>query len=106
MQKIITWVWFHCMKKTKTRPTEGKRKDKVQRAHTCQYPKRHIPLVSLILWHKNGDHVLLCLASNLANVVRLAGDENLSFWDTVLECFLVFLVVLDVIYSIKVIFIA
>ena len=28
---------------------EDKRKDKAQRVHTCQNPKRHIPLVNLLL---------------------------------------------------------
>ena len=31
---------------------EVKRKGKVQMVHTCQNHKRHIPLVSLLLWHK------------------------------------------------------
>ena len=46
---------------------KDKRKDKAQRA--SRNPKRHIPLVSLLLWHKNGGRALLCLASSLANVV-------------------------------------
>ena len=33
-------------------PIEDKRKYKVQRAHTHWNPKRHTPLVSLLLWHK------------------------------------------------------
>ena len=39
------------MKKTSSL-IEDKRKDKAQRTYTCQNPKRHIPLVSLLLWHK------------------------------------------------------
>ena len=31
---------------------ENKIKDKAQRAYTHRNPKRHIPLVSLLLWHK------------------------------------------------------
>ena len=31
---------------------EDKRKDKAQRAYTHLHPKRHIPLVSLLLWRK------------------------------------------------------
>ena len=31
---------------------EDKRNNKVQRAHTCQNPKRRISLVSLLLCHK------------------------------------------------------
>ena len=31
---------------------EDKRKDKAQRTHTRWNPKRHIPLVSLLLWRK------------------------------------------------------
>ena len=40
------------MKKDEDNLIEDKRKDKVQRAHTRRNPKRHIPLVSLLLWHK------------------------------------------------------
>ena len=60
---------------------EDKRKYKAQ---TCQNPNAH-PLMSLLLWRKNGDRVLLCLASSLATVVRQASrqadwqvDKNLS----------------------------
>ena len=31
---------------------EDKRKDKAQRAHTRRSSKRHIPLMSLLLWRK------------------------------------------------------
>ena len=31
---------------------EDKRNKEAQRPHTCQNPKRHISLVSLLLWHK------------------------------------------------------
>ena len=37
------------------RRTEDERQDKVQRVHTCWSPKRHIPLVSLLLWHNIND---------------------------------------------------
>ena len=39
------------MKKTSSL-IEDKRKDKAQRAHTHRNPKKHIPLVSLLLWRK------------------------------------------------------
>ena len=40
------------MKKKTSSLIEDKRKDKEQTAHTRRNPKRHIPLVSLLLWHK------------------------------------------------------
>ena len=36
----------------KLRLIEDKRKDKAQKAYTHWNTKRHIPLVSLLLWHK------------------------------------------------------
>ena len=33
-------------------PIEDKRKDKAHRAYTRRNPKKHIPPVSLLLWHK------------------------------------------------------
>ena len=44
LNMLCTLIWICCMKKI-----EDKRKDM---AHTCQNPKKHIPLVSLLLWHK------------------------------------------------------
>ena len=44
-------IWFRWMKKTSSL-IEDKRKDKAQRANTRRNPKRHIPLVSLLLWRK------------------------------------------------------
>ena len=52
IQKINASIWFCWMKKKTSSLIEDKRKDKAQRAHTCQNPKRHIPLASLLLWHK------------------------------------------------------
>ena len=43
---------FIARRRTKTSLIEDKRKDKVQRAHSCRNSKRYIPLVSLLLWHK------------------------------------------------------
>ena len=40
------------MKKKTSTLIEDKRKDKAQRAHTRRNPKRHISLVSLLLWRK------------------------------------------------------
>ena len=37
------------MKKTSSL-IEDERRDKTQRTYTCRNPKRHIPLVSLLLW--------------------------------------------------------
>ena len=51
IQKIIALIWFHWMKKTSSQ-IEDKRKDKAQGAYTHWNPKRHIPLVSLLLWCK------------------------------------------------------
>ena len=47
--EINTSIWFRCMKKKVISLTEDKRKDKAQRAHTCQNPKMHMPLVRA-LW--------------------------------------------------------
>ena len=47
--KINASIWFQCME---TSLIEDKRKDKAQRAQTRQNPKRHIPEVSLLLWHE------------------------------------------------------
>ena len=49
--KINTSIWFRWMKKTSSL-IEDKRKDKAQRAHTRRNPKRHIPMVSLLLLRK------------------------------------------------------
>ena len=49
--KINASVWFRWMKKTSSL-IEDKRKDKAHRAYTCWNPKKHIPPVSLLLWHK------------------------------------------------------
>ena len=45
--------------------------------YTHQNPKKHILLVSLLLWHKNGGHALLHLASSysLAIVVSQAARQ-------------------------------
>ena len=43
---------FIARRRKKTKLIEDKRKDKVQRAHTHWNPKRHVPLVSLLLWRK------------------------------------------------------
>jgi len=48
---IETLVWICCMNKKKNL-IEDERKDEVQKPHTYHNPKRHIPLVSLLLWHK------------------------------------------------------
>ncbi|XP_065905377.1 uncharacterized protein [Dysidea avara] len=42
--KINTSIWFRWMKNKTSSLIEDKRKDKVQRTHTRQNPKRHIPL--------------------------------------------------------------
>ena len=42
-------IWFRWMKKKTSSLIEDKRKDK---AHTRWNPKRHIPPVSSLLWHK------------------------------------------------------
>ena len=49
VRKINALIWFYCIKKKMTNFIEDKRKDK---AHTHWNPKRHIPLVSLLFWHK------------------------------------------------------
>ena len=49
VRKINASIWFYCIKKKMTSFIEDKRKDK---AHTHWNPKRHIPLVSLLFWHK------------------------------------------------------
>ena len=49
--KINALIWFCWMKKTSSL-IEDKRKDKAQRAYMHRNPKRHIPLVSLLLWSK------------------------------------------------------
>ena len=56
---------------------DDKRKDKVQMVHTHWNPKRHMPLVSLLLW-LDGGRALVCLASSLATVVRLADKFRVS----------------------------
>ena len=58
----------------KTNLIEDKRKDKAQKAYTHCNPKRHIPLVSLLLWHKMVA-VLGRLASSFATEVGLAGRQ-------------------------------
>ena len=40
------------MKKNTSSLIEDERRDKGQRTYTRRNPKRHIPLVSLLLWHK------------------------------------------------------
>ena len=45
-------MWFQFLKKNTTNLIEDKRKDKAQREHTRRNPKRHIPLMSLLLRHK------------------------------------------------------
>ena len=52
IRKINALVWFRCLKKKTTNLIEDKRKDEVHRAYTCRNPKRHIPLVSLLLWRE------------------------------------------------------
>ena len=52
IRKINVLIWFRWMKKKTSSLIEDKRKDKAQRAHTRRNPKRHIPLVSLLLLHK------------------------------------------------------
>ena len=48
--KINSSIWFNCMKMDEL--DEDKSKNKVQRVHTCRDPRRHILLVSLLLWCK------------------------------------------------------
>ena len=50
--KINASVWFRWMKKKTSSLIEDKRKDEAHMAHTRRNPKRHIPLVSLLLWRK------------------------------------------------------
>ena len=57
------------------RRPEDKRKDKVQRAHTGWNPKRHIELVSLLLWHKMVA-VRWFVWFSLSTVVRQAGGRQ------------------------------
>ena len=47
--EINASIWFRWMKKKTSSLIEDKRKDKAQRAHTRRNPKRHIPLVSLLV---------------------------------------------------------
>ena len=69
------------MKKKTSSLIEDKRKDKAQRAHTRQDPKRHIPLVSLLLWRKMvGVHCFVWpLALRLWSVSQAV--QNSSFGD-------------------------
>ena len=48
--KVNTLIWFRYMKKKSL--LEDKRNNEAQRSHTPQNLKRHISLVSLLLWHK------------------------------------------------------
>ena len=70
------WLCWMMMKKTSSL-IEDKRKDKAQRAHTRRNPKRHTPLVSLLLWRK-------MMASRLATVVAQSVSQAVSlkfeFW--------------------------
>ena len=52
IRKINALIWFRWMKKKASSLIEDKRKDKALRAYTRRNPKRHIPLVILLLWHK------------------------------------------------------
>ena len=45
-------IWFPLQRRKTTSLIEDKGKGKAQKAHTCRNPKRHIPLVSLLLWHE------------------------------------------------------
>ena len=49
--EINASIWFRWMKKTSSL-IEDKGKDKAQWVHTRRNPKRHIPLVSLLLLRK------------------------------------------------------
>ena len=61
-----------------------KRKDKAQRVHTCWNSKRHIPLVSLLLWRKMGTvHCFIglqpCDCGQVGGQAGRQADENSSF---------------------------
>ena len=83
--KINRSIWFCCIKKKKSL-MKDKRSNKAQRPHTCQNPKRHISLVSLLVVLQNCGCMMLLLVSRLANVVR----QLVRQLDKILE-FLLFL---------------
>ena len=67
------------MKKTSSL-IEDKRKDKEQRAYTHWNPKRHIPLVSLLLWCKMVAVRCFVWPLSLVTVVRLAKIQALTIF--------------------------
>ena len=68
---------FIAWRRKKTSLTEDKRKDKVQRAHTCRNPKGHIPLVSLLLWRKMvAVHCFVLFALQPCNCGRSVGQAG------------------------------
>ena len=61
---------------------EDERKGKAQRAYTPRNPKRHIPLVSLLLWRKMVTvycFVWPSLASSLTTVISQAVSLKFEF---------------------------
>ena len=109
IQKINASVWLRWMKKTSSL-IKDKRKDKAQRAYTCLNPKRHIPLVSLLLWHKMV--TVRCVVWPLALQLWSGSDhetvkQNLRFGNflkktlylATCKCFVIFNVVLCIIWT-------
>ena len=77
-RKVNASIRFHCMEKEED---QDKMKDKAQRARTRRNPKRHIPLVSLLLWRK------------MVAVRCFVWPPALQLWtgrQEVWQCFLVF----------------
>ena len=106
-KKINALIWFRWMKKKTSSLIEDKRKDKVQMAHTHRNPKRHIPLVSLLLLHKMVD--VHCFVWPLG-LQWWSGSQAVSLKSKVLaifrilypatcKCFVVFNAVLCIIWT-------
>ena len=50
---------------------EDTRKDKAQRVHTCRNPKKHMPLMNLLLRQNMvHGHELFCLVFSLTTVIK------------------------------------
>jgi len=72
--KINTSIWCCCMKKKEKSLMEDKRNDKAQRPQTRRNPKRHISLVSLLLWCK------MVAIRCFVWAIGLSGSEWVSEW--------------------------
>ena len=109
IRKVNALIWFCWIKKASSL-IEDERKDKAQRTYTRRNPKRHMSLVSLLLWRRMVAVHCFIWPLALQLTVRLKFELAIFkiLYPATFKYFVIFNVLyyMDWYYSIQVIFVA